>query len=185
MNFIINAVSPTAVLSNLADYGVTAVNLTNATDALAAFLLIQNAPQNAIVARKVDTMDIHPKVKEGKDLLDLEGDNITNTMLDDNHTLFELWNSARKIIHFPHGTTIGEGYVLKPDGSPIYNAKITFMPQGFVLYSLLDGSFRYPHFPHGVTTPTAAAREFQDETLPATEIKQGKTVAFKFILSPM
>ena len=181
-NNIIATITPTAVISNLGPYGVTTTNLTNASNALAAFLLVQNAPQTDITARTVDTADIHPKVKEGKDLLDLQGDNIANTLMDDNHPLFELWHAARKIIHLPHGTTVAEGFVFAPDGiTGIYNAEIKFGT--VIIKTLLDGSYNYPHYPHGVATPTANAAGMNPNTAAPYEIKQGKTVKHNFTMT--
>jgi hypothetical protein len=181
-NNIINAVSPTAVLSNLSDYGVTALQLTAATDALAAFLLIQNTPQADIATRKTDTADIHPLVKQGKALLLDEGDPIANTTMDDNHTLYSLWYSGRNIVHFPHGTTVAEGFVFGPDGvTGIYNAEVKFGT--VILKTFIDGSYRYPHYPHGVATPTATATGMNPNTAAPYEIKQGKTVKHNFTMT--
>ena len=178
-NNILDAIT-TGIIANLGDYGVVTADKTAATNALTAYLLIQNAPQAIITERKVDTADIHPKVKEGKDLLTLQGDGIANTLFDDNHTLYELWYAARKIIHFPHGTTLAEGFVYKPDGrTGIYNADVRI--GDITVKTMLDGSY-HTRVPHGVVTPTASAVGYTSQTANPYEIKQGHTGRHDFIM---
>jgi len=117
---------------------------------------------------------------EGIANLELLVDPIINTLLEDNPTLYALYWNARKINHFPSGTTIAEGYMLDSLGHGIYNGSIFFPLQNKTVLTHLDGSYSYPHFPHGIATPVASATGFHPNTAAPYQIKQGKTVVHTF-----
>jgi hypothetical protein len=179
---IINAVTP--VIASLSDYGALPPDLARTNLEFAAFLLIQNDPQSAIITRSTQNSDIHPFVKEGKRLLDEAMDPIIDTLITLRNDIYKSYYTAREIKHFPAGTTIAEGYVFKPDGiTGIYHATVDFPLQGISILTMLDGSYRYPLFPHGIATPTATATGFLPNTASPYEVKQGKTVKHNFIMS--
>ena len=177
---IIDAVTP--VMTHLVPYGVLPANLTDTSDKRDAFIAIQKQPQINIDNRKTLNAEIHPHILKAEQILIDSCDPIANTLFSDHHNLYELWFNTRKIKHFPHGTTVVEGYVYKSDGvTPIYNATIDFPEQRIATKTFIDGSYRVIKFPHGVTTPTANFESSSQRSAPF-EVKQGKTVKHNFIL---
>ena len=177
---IIDAVTP--VITHLAPYGVLPANLTDTSDKRDAFIAIQKQPQINIDKRKSLNAEIHPHILKAEQILTDSCDPIADTLFADHHDLYELWYNARKINHFPHGTTVVEGYVFRADGvTPIYNATIDFPEQRITTKTYLDGSYRVIKFPHGITTPTASFEGSSQRSEPF-EVKQGHTVKHNFIL---
>ncbi len=177
---IIGVVTP--IITLLADFGATSTNLSDTNTELTKFLEVQNAPIDARNEREVQNANIHPFVKEGKRILTEMCDPIVNTLFAAHHDEYAVWYIAREIVYLPHGTTVIEGFVYASDGiTPVYNATVSFAPQGISVKSFLDGSYRAIKFPHGVTTPSATDGTLS-ETVPPIEVKQGHTVKQNFKL---
>lgn len=177
---IITAVTP--IIASLADFGAVPDDLTDAIDKRTKFLAAQTAPQTAEDAREVQNANIHPFVVEGKRILKEMCDPIINTLFTNNHDQYQLWYTAREIVHLPHGTTVVEGFVFAADGTtPIFNATIKFPLQNITVKSFLDGSYRAIKFPHGIATPTATDGT-NSQTASPFEVKLGHTVKQNFKL---
>jgi len=177
---IIDLVTP--IVSSLGPYGVVAADLTDANAKHDAYVAVEKKPQTNIDARKAQNAEIHPHLLTAEQILKEQCDPIANTLFKSNFELFEIWFNGRKIKHFPHGTTIVEGFVYKADGvTGIYNALVYFKDQNIQTKTYLDGSYRVVHFPHGVAIPVATFESASQKSDPF-EVKQGQTVKHNFIL---
>ena len=169
----------------LGPYGGSVLQRTDVVNKLAAYRLLESSTDEAIDARKVQTSAIHPFMMEAIANLELLVDPIINTLLEDSPILYALYWNARKINHFPHGTTIAEGYMLDPLGHGILGGDVFFPLQNKTVVTHLDGSYSYPHFPHGIATPVASHPLFKPNTANPYEIKQGKTISHVFNMIPV
>ena len=174
-----------AIAALLEPFGGSVLQRTDVVNKLQAFRDVESSTDVASDQRKVQTKAIHPFVMKALNYLEVLVDPIINTMMEDYNDLFTLYWNARKIDHFPHGTTTAEGYMLDPEGNPIFNGQIFFPSQNITLHSLLDGSFVKTHFPFGIAAPVASAPLFRPNTANPYEIKKGKTVSHIFNMIPL
>ncbi len=172
-------ITPT-IAALLGPFGGSVIQRTDVVNKLAAYRSVETSTEEAIDARVLQTADIHPFIMKSIEFLELYVDPIVNTMLEDYPDHYALYWNARKINHFPHGTTTAEGYMLDPEGHPIYNGQVFFPSQNITLHTLLDGSFTKPHFPFGIAAPVASAPGFHPNVANPYQIKKGKTVSHIF-----
>ena len=142
-------ITPT-IAALLGPYGSSALQQADVVAKLAAYRLLESSTDEAIDTRKVQTSAIHPFMMSAIGKLELLVDPIINTLLEDAPALHALYWNARKINHFPHGTTIAEGYMYDPEGHPIYLGNVFFPSTGKTIITHLDGSYSYPHIPHEI-----------------------------------
>jgi hypothetical protein len=174
-----------AVVANLGDYGVTAVELVNLQGLITAWGTQSQAPRMAIAERKVATQTLPLLYKQADLILKKRMDKLMERFRVSNRDFYDTYHTARKIVDAGHGpkklAKLGGIVFANPLGLPLAGA--TVQVGELVVTTGADGKFVLVKVPFGERTLIINAPEFME--LMDTRTVDGNKDGLVFHLDPV
>ncbi|MBP7389350.1 MAG: carboxypeptidase regulatory-like domain-containing protein [Chitinophagales bacterium] len=175
-----------ANLVALADYGITAPNLTDLQTAIDNYGSAVAAPRNAISVRSSKGVLIKDFFKNGDDILKTRMDKLALQFKESNSEFYNAYKSNRVVVDAATSSTQVSGTVTSnAGGAPVDNVSVTVTDQSYTTTTDVNGNYKIKIPVPGVYELVFTRIAYVDQTIPNVILTLGENTDLDVVLQQL